>query len=106
MRDARREDVRAFLFHERRLASFGLGLLVRGARLATLFDLSLDPPLSDFHLEMIDRRFFGQRKDVDAFLPFGRRIGETLGHRCARGHPAHCDVDIGEEERGRDRRLA
>ena len=62
VRDVRREDVRAFLLDQRRLASFGLGLLVRGARLAALFDLALDPPLADSHLEVIDRRLFGQRE--------------------------------------------
>src|SRR4029453_9607873 len=54
VRDVRRENVRALLLSPRPLASLGLGLLVRSARLAALLDLPLDPPLSDLHLEVVD----------------------------------------------------
>jgi hypothetical protein len=38
-------------------------------RLTALLDLAFDEPLADFHLQRVDGRFLGQRKDVDALDP-------------------------------------
>ena len=87
---------------ERRLATFGLGGLVRALRLTTFLDHPFDHALADPHLQMVHRGLVRQREHVDAFPPLRGGVDEALLHLHAGGHAADGDLDVGEEQRRGD----
>jgi hypothetical protein len=105
VRDRRREEIRPLLLHERGALAGLLGLLVSGLRGTALADLALDHAVADAHRERVDRGALGEREDVDAFLPQGRRVLERLRDLGARDETGHANIDFGMHER-RDERLA
>ena len=64
------KDVGPLLFDQTGAFSLLFGLLIDLlTTLTPLFDLSLDDPFPDSHPEMVDRRRFRKREDIDALGP-------------------------------------
>ena len=74
-------------------------MLVGLARLFALPDLPLDHASADPKAHGIDGGALGEREDVDALEPLGRRIAELLGHRHARDGASDPHPDVGPDGR-------
>ena len=93
------EDVRPFLFGQRRLLSVLLRLFVDDARLLPLLDVADHDAIADHHLQRIDRAARRQRIDIDGLDPVFCRVAENLGDAGADRGTRYGEIDIDAEPR-------
>src|SRR5205823_1542404 len=78
IRDLVGKDVAPVLLDEARLLAFRFRRLVDLPRLAALLDLAFDEMRADLHLQRVDGRRLGERKEIDALDPALGRVLEAL----------------------------